>query len=119
MNYDRPELQEKLAAEYVLGTLAGPARRRFVKLMQQHREFRTAVAAWEARLSPLADGLKPIEPPAHVWKRIEARIGIRQAKRAVETKSHTSFWESLNFWRPFAVASSALAFGLFVYLAIL
>lgn len=121
MKYDQPELQEKLAAEYVLGTLSGAARRRFARLLLSDSRLQTVVAAWEARLLPLVEGVKPIEPPAHVWQRIAARIGIAAAREPVRSKQapRASFWDSLNFWRPFAIGSSALAFGLFLYLATL
>ena len=33
MNYDRPALLDGLASAYVLGTLQGPARRRFERLL--------------------------------------------------------------------------------------
>jgi len=121
MNYDQPELQEKLAAEYVLGTLSGPARRRFAKLLRTDSRLQAVVAAWEARLMPMAEGVKPVEPPDRVWQRIVARTGIAIAGTPVRAKPEPrgSFWDSLNFWRPFALTSSALAFGLFLYLATL
>ena len=40
MKYDQPELQMKLAAEYVLGTLQGKARTRFEKLLPQDSGLR-------------------------------------------------------------------------------
>ena len=33
MNYADPELRERLAADYALGTLRGPARKRFERLL--------------------------------------------------------------------------------------
>ena len=48
MDYSRPELADRLAAEYVLGTLQGPARRRFEALQQAHPALRQAVAQWQA-----------------------------------------------------------------------
>ena len=35
MNYLLPERLERLAREYALGTLAGPARRRFERLLRK------------------------------------------------------------------------------------
>lgn len=119
MNYDQPELQQQLAAEYVLGTLAGAARRRFAALLPRNARLRAAVSAWEAHLAPLIEAVTPVEPPARVWEQIAARVGISQAAQAVRAEPRRSFWDSLNFWRPFALASSAVAFGLFLYLATL
>ena len=121
MKYDQPELQEKLAAEYVLGTLLGSDRRRFARLLQSDTRLQAVVAAWEARLLPLIEGVKPVEPPARVWEQIAARTGVAMARKPVQARQQprASFWDSLNFWRSFAISSSALAFGLFLYLATL
>ncbi len=52
--YKNPELRDRLAAEYVLGTLTWRARSRFQSLMRYDRDLRQTVADWEARLVPLA-----------------------------------------------------------------
>jgi anti-sigma-K factor RskA len=116
VNYDHPELQEKLAAEYVLGTLSGLARRRFVKLMRRNPQLQAAVATWEARLTPLAQAIKPVEPPVYVWKRIAARVGISEPAHLGRGGLPASFWDSLPFWRTFAIASGAAAFAFFLYI---
>jgi len=50
MDYGRPDLADRLAAEYVTGTLRGPARRRFEQLVPAHPALRAAVRRWESRL---------------------------------------------------------------------
>lgn len=76
MRYDHPELQQKLAAEYVLGTLQGAARRRFERLLAQDEALRRCVSAWEARLSPWAGAVKEVTVPDRVWSGIQRRLGF-------------------------------------------
>ena len=75
MNYDRPELLDRLAAEYVLGTMSARVRRRFQAIVRAVPRAADAVAAWERRLSPLAQSVPPVEPAAATWAQIERRIG--------------------------------------------
>ncbi|KNZ32599.1 MAG: hypothetical protein AD742_10970 [Methylibium sp. NZG] len=64
---------QKLAAAYALGTLAGPARRRFESVMRSDPAAARAVAQWNRRLQPLAEQLPPREASAQLWQRIEQR----------------------------------------------
>jgi anti-sigma-K factor RskA len=73
MRYSHPDLIDRLAAEYVLGTLHGGARRRFARLLSQRSDLRLAVNQWEKRLSPLAQSITPVHPPAGLWRHIESR----------------------------------------------
>ena len=50
MNYQHPELQKRLAAEYVLGSLQGKARLRFERLMVEQPSLRRLVAAWDTEV---------------------------------------------------------------------
>jgi anti-sigma-K factor RskA len=97
--YKNPELRDRLAAEYVLGTLTGQARSRFQSLMRYDRDLRQVVVDWEARLVPLALAASEIAPPARVWRALDQRI--RRGQRAPR------WWESLGFWRALAVTSTA------------
>jgi anti-sigma-K factor RskA len=77
---DHPEVIDSLAAEYVLGTLRGPARRRFERwragtpLVQERCRF------WEENLMLLAKGLRPIRPPDRVWRGIRARLNLSRGQ---------------------------------------
>lgn len=105
MNYERPELLDKLAAEYVLGTLRGQARRRFERLSHRSQNVRMAVAAWNGRLHSLAQSIPEIAPPARVWQRIATRIDVRHA--AVRT------------WRmPWLRTLTHISLGLFIGIGI-
>lgn len=75
MNYDRPDLLERLAAEYVFGAMTGPVRRRFERLRITLPSADAAAVAWEARSGPLARSVPPATPSPRVWSTIDRRTG--------------------------------------------
>ncbi|HEY2929627.1 anti-sigma factor [Piscinibacter sp.] len=112
MDYSRAALADHLAAEYVSGSLRGPARRRFEALLPAHPTLLAAVREWQSRLMPLTVSVEPRKPPAAVWKRIEARIG-----GATRPPARTSWWSQLALWRGVSAFASIAAIGLAVLLA--
>jgi anti-sigma-K factor RskA len=127
MKLAHPDLQSRLAAEYVLGTLRGPARRRFETYLLTHAGLREAVARWEANLTPLAERIPAVTPPDRVWQKIEARVGKAAAPRNETTASaaissqnrpktpaNAGLWASLTFWRGLGLGAGALASFLLV-----
>jgi anti-sigma-K factor RskA len=74
MNYLLPERLDLLAREYALGTLAGPARRRFERVLRSSPAASTAVDVWRQRLSVLDLAVVPIQPPESTWRGIERRL---------------------------------------------
>ena len=112
MRLAHPDLRNRLASEYVLGTMQGRARRRFQDYLKRDPDLRAEVARWEAHLTPLAARLPDIEPPARVWSRIEARLAGSVEPSPVKTVS--GFWASLGFWRTLGVGASGLAAVLLV-----
>lgn len=96
-----PELAHSLAAEYVLGTLRGGARRRFAAALATDEQLAGIVARWQQELTPMAEKLGSVEPPARVWKAIEARIAPSRASGSV--------WSSLGFWRSFGMVAAGAA----------
>ncbi len=81
MNYRRPELRDRLAAEYVLGTLHGRARARMQQLLRDDLLLQARVAFWEHKLMPMAAPLWVAAPSAAVWRAIAARVAPREAAR--------------------------------------
>jgi anti-sigma-K factor RskA len=71
-----PYLIDSLAAEYVLGTLRGPARRRFEKWRATTPLVEERCRFWEGNLMQLAKGVRPIRPPPRVWQGIRARLNL-------------------------------------------
>jgi anti-sigma-K factor RskA len=110
MDYGKSDLADALAAEYVLGTMHGGARRRFEALLPAHVALRRATAAWQERLLPLTAAIDPVEPPGEVWRKISDRLDRR---KSVVTRA----WQRLSFWRGFAALASVAAIGLAVLLA--
>jgi anti-sigma-K factor RskA len=78
LNYRRPLLRDRLAAEYVLGTLHGSARSRFERLLRDDVELGGRVAFWERHLTPMASVLSTAAPSRRVWKAIAMRIAMRE-----------------------------------------
>ncbi len=81
MNRNQAEILELLAAEFVLGTLTGAARRRFERWRSADPFVARRVRAWEERLAGLAFQLAPIAPPPGLWTAIERRIGSASPPR--------------------------------------
>jgi anti-sigma-K factor RskA len=75
MNYDDPELLDRLAAEYVFGSLSPRARRRFERLRQRLPAAEKAARDWERRLMPLSGSVPSERPPVRVWNAIDERTG--------------------------------------------
>lgn len=75
MNYLEDERLDALAADYVLGTMHGHARRRFLRLMQSYQKVRERVWQWEQLLSPMNARVEDKTPPSRVWNEISRRIG--------------------------------------------
>jgi anti-sigma-K factor RskA len=107
MNYRDPKLRDMLASEYALGTLHGPARRRFERLMREDADLRRTVGEWQQRLVPLTQAVAPVVPPKRVWHNIERRLGHGATR---------GFWNDVGFWRALGMLSSSLAVALLLYL---
>jgi anti-sigma-K factor RskA len=109
MRYDRPELRDRLASEYALGTLHGAARRRFERLLETDRALRDAVAEWQERLAPLELALEPVPPSASLLARIEHDIGIAPVK---SRSAASSWWQRLFALPQLGMLAAGLVVGI-------
>lgn len=130
MDYSRPALADRLASEYVLGTLRGPARRRFETLMLAHPNLRQATRDWERRLTQLSAVTPEVTPSAKVWEGVQRKLfGAVDARNASPASSLPDtlaqatqgvaqgvvrWWQRLGLWQgvsAFATVAT-LSFGL-------
>ncbi len=118
---DHPELADRLAAAYGLGTLRGGARRRFETQARHSPALRAAALAWQERFAAMTE-LQPGEAPSpNVWKRIEIELANQPRHAAAAAEPLSQKWgRALRLWRGAAFAgglATAAAIGVVVYLA--
>ncbi|WP_085731658.1 MULTISPECIES: anti-sigma factor domain-containing protein [unclassified Pseudomonas] len=74
MNYQTPALRRALAADYAIGLMAAPARRRFEQLLLEDAALRTELAHWQESLASLTETLPEVPVPERVWHGVTTRI---------------------------------------------
>ena len=102
-----PELLDRLAASYSLGTLHGGARRRFEQLAREYPQVRAAALLWQGRWSAFSEVQTPVQPDAVVWTRIANLLQAETAKAKLARQRETaskSAWPALAWWRGLALA---------------
>src|SRR6187402_2760550 len=72
---NHPDLIDRLAAAYALGTLRGGARRRFEELARRSPAVRVSAQVWQERFMSITELQHAQVPGPNVWKRIENLIG--------------------------------------------
>ncbi|OYU45922.1 MAG: RNA polymerase subunit sigma-70 [Burkholderiales bacterium PBB4] len=119
-----PELLDRLASSYALGTLRGGARRRFETMAREQAPVRAAALVWQARLGSLTELQTQVVPDTAVWTRIDSLVrgetqALAQAAQrkaaahAVSRANGVAGWlQSLLVWRAataMAVAATVVA----------
>ncbi|RZJ06670.1 MAG: RNA polymerase subunit sigma-70 [Acidovorax sp.] len=111
-----PDLLERLAASYALGTLRGGARRRFETLARESATVRAAALVWHSRWAGLTELQPAVDPASAVWTRIDNLVqadkaaAAMRAARTAESAAAASggWWRNLLVWRG-AAAAGAIA----------
>ena len=103
---NHPELLDRLAASYALGTLRGGARRRFESLARQSATVRAAALIWRERFASMTELQGMDRPSPNVWKRIE---NLLEALPASPSPKENAMLETLRrglgLWRGAALAA--------------
>jgi len=108
---DHEELNA-LAGEYVLGVLEPAQQREVQAALASNATLRDAVAFWEEQLHPLSSLAAPVDPPADLWNKIEARLD--QTPQAGVAR----WWNQPAPWRWATGGFAAVAAALLLYIAL-
>jgi anti-sigma-K factor RskA len=99
-----PELADRIAAAYGLGTLRGGARRRFEAQARQSPQLRALAIVWQERFAAMTE-LQPTDVPSpNVWKRIRLELDRQRDAGRARASSPAS-----RGWRGFALAGAFAA----------
>lgn len=111
-----PDLLDRLAAAYALGTLRGGARRRFAAIARQHPAARARVIVWQEHFAALAELQPAQQPSANAWPRIAEAIAAdapapaaAAPARLQETPMLDRLRRRLLLWRGITAATTVAA----------
>jgi anti-sigma-K factor RskA len=103
-----PDLLDRLAASYALGTLRGGARRRFETLARESFSVRTAALLWQERLGAMTELQTVRQPSPNVWKRVANVLADDPATRPLTMPAASPVAQAirrgLGWWRGAALA---------------
>lgn len=118
-----PADRDMLAAEYALRLLDGQDLAEAQRLERADPSFSAAVAAWQERLAPLFDEVAESTPSPLVWQRIRSSIGADSSNGSpysdVPANDNAAILgRKLRLWRGYAIAASALAASLALFVGL-
>lgn len=110
---NRPDLMDRLAAAYALGTLRGGARRRFEALARQSPTLRVTAQVWQERFMSMTELQQSEAPGPNVWKKIENLVAAeaRPVAAAPAAPLATLARKAESFWRLMTMGAGAVALG--------
>jgi len=121
-----PDLLDRLAGAYALGTLRGAARRRFEAVAREQATVRVAALLWQTRIASMTELQPQSAPSPAVWTRIDNLLHAEQEAQTMRVTRQPASREtaalnagpggwlrSLTLWR-----GAAAAGGLATVLAI-
>lgn len=110
---NHPDLADRLAAAYALGTLRGGARRRFEAIGRQSPAVKARVVIWQERMACLTE-LEPARTPDPlVWERIDKQLRAQPtaAPAAEDSVPAAGLRRLAGLWRMAALGGAVAAIG--------
>ena len=109
-----PELLDRLAAEYALGTMRGGARRRVSKALASEPAWAQAVMRWQQQLLPLDAHVTPLPAGEALWRRIEVQAFGKRTAAPAATAAPSPVAALQRWWQRLLspLPAGALALGL-------
>ena len=115
---DHPELADRIAAAYALGTLRGGARRRFEAQARKSPTLRATALVWQERFAAMTELQLAEKPGDNVWKRIDNQLALERPTAALLAQEG-AVPRALRWWRGAAWTGAMVAAavtGIAVYL---
>jgi anti-sigma-K factor RskA len=112
---NKPELLDRLAAGYALGTLRGGARRRLEQYAKQSASVRTSLILWQERMVAMTELSNPIQPSPSLWPRIEKSLQQQIAKDSAVATLNQVVIRARNWWRNLALGCAVATVGAVVF----
>ena len=111
IRYENQELQDKLAVEYVMGSLQGQARRRFEKLVIEYPDLQSSIAKWSELLNYINQDVEPVTPPLQIWTNIEQSIDSSRT----ESPFIPPLWKNLGLIAATMLLAVTLVYNVPIY----
>jgi anti-sigma-K factor RskA len=102
----KPELLDRLAAGYALGTLRGGARRRLEKYAKQSATVRASLLLWQERMVAMTELSNSVQPSSSLWPRIEKDLQLQIAMETAQNSIHEKAAKARNWWRNLALVGA-------------
>ncbi|WP_302173239.1 anti-sigma factor domain-containing protein [uncultured Hydrogenophaga sp.] len=113
MNIARhPELLDRLAAAWAVGTLRGGARRRFEQMAREHPSVRAAALVWQERMTAMTELQPAVQPAPQVWTRIDNLVRAERAVvsslsgRQASAGTAAPWWQGVRLWQGMGLAGA-------------
>jgi anti-sigma-K factor RskA len=96
---------DALCGEYLVGTLRGPARRRFERAVREEPRVALRLRKWQS-MAPAYSARVHVKPSRQVWNRLEEELGLARYGRPWLRRE--------GFWAAWAAAASVVLLIAFV-----